>query len=146
MTEPGAEALWALFGSGARGVLTTLKRDGRPQLSNVGYLYDAATRTVHVSATSERAKTRNLRRDPRASFHVSTPDLGAYAVGEGVVELSAVAEHGHDVVVDRLVEHYRALQGEHSDWAEFRSAMVHERRLLLMLPIDRVYGWRPEDS
>lgn len=146
MTEPGAEALWALFGTGSRGVLTTLKRDGRPQLSNVGYLYDAATRTVLVSATADRAKTRNLRRDPRASFHVSTPDLGGYAVGEGAVELSAVAEHEHDVVVDRLVEHYRALHGDHPDWADFRAAMVREQRLLLLLPITRVYGWRPEDS
>lgn len=132
---------WALFGTGLRGVLVTMKRDGRPQLSNVGYLYDPATRTALISVTDDRAKTRNLRRDPRASLHVSTPDLGAYAVGEGVVELGAVALEPHDATVGWLVDHYRALQGEHSDWDEFRVAMVQERRLLLRLPLTRVYGW-----
>lgn len=132
---------WALFGAGPRGVLVTLKRDGRPQLSNVGYLYDPAARTVLISVTDDRAKTRNLRRDPRASLHVSSPDLGAYAVGEGLAELSPAALEPADATVDQLVEHYRTLQGEHPNWEEFRAAMVQERRLLLRLPLTRVYGW-----
>lgn len=145
MTEPGVEALWSLFGTTPRGVLVTLKRDGRPQLSNVGYLYDAEARTLLISLTADRAKTRNLRRDPRASFHVTTPDLGAYAVGEGIARLSAEATDEHDDVVERLVAHYRALQGEHPDWADFRAAMVRERRQLLTLPLTYIYGWRPEE-
>lgn len=143
MTDPVSDDLWTMFGTGPRGVLVTLKRDGRPQLSNVGYLYDPASRVVLISVTDERAKTRNLRRDPRASFHVTTPDLGAYVVGEGEVGLSPVASDTHDDVVDQLVDHYRALQGEHADWAEFRLAMVRERRLLVRLPLTHVYGWVP---
>jgi PPOX class probable F420-dependent enzyme len=135
---------WTLFGTGPRGVLVTLKRDGRPQLSNVGYLYDAASRLILVSVTDDRAKTRNLRRDPRASFHVTTPDLGAYAVGEGVVELGPVARDTGDDAVDQLVDHYRALRGEHPDWADFRQAMVRERRLIVRLPLTRAYGWGPD--
>jgi PPOX class probable F420-dependent enzyme len=138
--------LWQLFGAGPRAVLVTLKRDGRPQLSNVGYLWEPGSCTALISVTDDRAKTRNLRRDPRASLHVSTPDLGAYAVGEGLAELSSVAEDPDGVVVDRLVEHYRALQGEHPDWAAFRAAMARDRRLLLRLPITHVYGWLPEDE
>lgn len=134
---------WALFGTGPRGVLVTLKRDGRSQLSNVGYLYDPPSRVILISATDTRAKTRNLRRDPRASFHVSTPDLGAYAVGEAIAELTPVARQCDDTVVDQLVVHYRALQGEHPNWEEFRAAMVHERRLLLRLPLTHAYGWSP---
>ena len=137
---------WTLFGTGPRGVLVTLKRDGRPQLSNVGYLYDTAAQVVLISATDDRAKTRNLRRDPRASFYVTTPDLGAYVVGEGLAELGSVAHDPHDVVVDQLVDHYRALQGEHSDWADFRAAMVRERRLLVRLPLAHAYGWAPDGN
>lgn len=132
-----------MFGKGPRGVLATLKRDGRAQLSNVGYLWQAASRLALISLTDDRAKTRNLRRDPRASFYVTTPNLGAYVVGEGTAELSAVARDPADSVADQLVEHYRALQGEHPDWADFRAAMVGERRLLLRLPLTRVYGWNP---
>lgn len=143
MTGPADTDPATLFGSDARGVLVTLKRDGRPQLSNVGYTYDATARAVLISITDDRAKTRNLRRDPRASFYVTTPDLSAYVVGEGVVELSPVARHPHDAVVDQLVDHYRALRGEHSDWPEFRAAMVHERRLLARLPLVHTYGWAP---
>jgi PPOX class probable F420-dependent enzyme len=139
----GSESItpWTLFGTGPRGVLVTLKRDGRPQLSNVGYLYDAASRVVLISITDDRAKTRNLRRDPRASFYVTTPDLSAYVVGEGLVELSPVARAADDAIVNQLVDHYRALRGEHPGWADFREAMVRERRLLARLPLTRAYGW-----
>ena len=144
MTGTGEEALWALFGATPRAVLVTLQRSGRPQLSNVGYLWEQESRTAVISVTDSRAKTRNLRRDPRASLHVSTPDLGAYAVGEGLAELSPVAQDPHGTVVQLLVAHYRALQGEHPDWEAFRRAMVLDRRLLLRLPVERVYGWRPD--
>lgn len=143
MTTPVKDDLWSMFGSGPRGVLVTLKRDGRPQLSNVGYLYDPDARTALISVTDDRAKTHNLRRDPRASLHVSTRNLGAYAVGEGVAELSPVTLDPDDEVADQLVVHYRALQGEHPDWAEFRAAMVTERRLLARLPLTHAYGWVP---
>jgi len=144
MTAPVNDELWELFGSTRRAVLATLMRDGRPQLSNVGYLYDATTRTALISTTAARAKTRNLRRDTRASLHVTTPDLDAYVVGEGDAELGAVATAVDDETVSQLVEHYRALQGEHPDWPEFRAAMVEERRLLLRLRLDHVYGWQPK--
>lgn len=146
MSPASSQDVWELFGSGPRGVLVTIKRDGRPQLSIVGYLYDSATRTALISVTDDRAKTRNLRRDPRASLHVSTPDLGGYAVGEGLVELSAVAADADGQTVDQLVEHYRALQGEHPDWAEFRAAMMQERRVLARLTLTRAYGWNPEPA
>ena len=37
-----------------RGVLTTIKRDGRPQLSVVAHHYDEPSRTLHVSVTADR--------------------------------------------------------------------------------------------
>lgn len=137
---------WNLFGTTATGVLTTQKRDGRPQLSNVGYAWDPATRVALISVTDTRAKTRNLRRDPRAGLYVTTSDLGAYAVGEGDAELTAVSAAPDDDVVNQLVEYYRALAGEHPDWDEYRRAMVSERRLLVRLPLTHAYGWVPDHS
>jgi len=71
-----------------KGVLVTLKRNGRPQLSNIIYAYDALTRTVRISVTENRAKTRNLRRDPRASLYVRSEDFWSYEVLDGTATLS----------------------------------------------------------
>src|SRR4051794_38214185 len=94
--------LWELFGERGRGVLVTLRRDGRPQLSNLDYLAEPGL--IRCSTTGDRAKVRNLRRDPRASFHVSTPDGGAYAVAEGRVTLTPPAAATDDATVEELVE------------------------------------------
>ena len=66
-------ALLALVARQRWGVLATIKRDGRPQLSNVGYAWDDGL--VRVSVTADRAKTRNLQRDPRVTLHVASPDF-----------------------------------------------------------------------
>ncbi|MFC8300859.1 PPOX class F420-dependent oxidoreductase [Micromonospora orduensis] len=131
--------LWDLFGTRGRGVLVTLRRDGRPQLSNLDYLAEPGL--IRCSTTGNRAKVRNLRRDPRASFHVTTPDGGAYAVAEGTVTLTEPAAATGDKAVDELVEVYRGIRGEHPDWADYRAAMVADGRLVLRLAVDRVYGW-----
>jgi PPOX class probable F420-dependent enzyme len=126
------------------GVLTTLKADGRPQLSNVGYHYypgrNGEFGVIKVSITADRAKYRNLVRDPRASLHVTTPDFWSYAVAEAEAELSPVAADPADDTVRELVELFRDVQGEHSDWDDYRRAMVADRRVVLRLPISRVYG------
>jgi PPOX class probable F420-dependent enzyme len=120
------------------GVLATLKRDGRPQMSNVAYHYDAGV--IRVSVTDDRVKVKNLRRDPRASLHVASSDGWQWVVVEGVAELSPVAANPDDDTVDELIALYRDVAGEHPDWAEFRTAMVAEKRLLLRLTVDRSYG------
>jgi len=95
------------------GSLITLKRDGRPQASVVIHVWDPARRAVLISVTDDRAKTRNLRRDPRASYQVVAPDLTAWAVGEGFAELTPPAADPHDDTVEALVDLYRRLAGEH---------------------------------
>jgi PPOX class probable F420-dependent enzyme len=134
------DALRALLRDGRRGVLATLKRDGLPQLSNVSYDYDEDARLLRVSVTDDRAKTRNLRRDPRAVFHVTTDDFWAYVVAEGTAELTPTAADPHDATVEELIDLYRALQGEHPDWDDYRAAMVRDGRLVLRLHVERVYG------
>ena len=74
--------------------------------------------------TDGRAKTANLRRDPRASLHVTRADFYAYAVIEARAEVTPVAAEPDDATVDELVEYYRAVAGEHPDWDDYRRAMV----------------------
>ncbi|MFS4090974.1 PPOX class F420-dependent oxidoreductase [Streptomyces sp. AF1A] len=141
MTQDSTQdALLQLFAEGHGGVLVTLKRDGRPQLSNVAHAYDPDERIIRISVTDDRAKTRNLRRDPRASYHVTTADRWAYAVAEGTAELSPVARDPHDETVEELIRLYRAVLGEHPDWDDFRAAMVRDKRLVVRLRVERVYG------
>jgi PPOX class probable F420-dependent enzyme len=137
-----SDALLGLLTEVNGGVLVTLKRDGRPQLSNVNHAYDPDERIIRISVTDGRAKTRNARRDPRVGYHVTTSDRWHYAVVEGTAELSAVAAEPHDAAVAELVELYRAVNGEHPDWDEYRAAMVADRRLVLRVKVDRVYGMR----
>jgi PPOX class probable F420-dependent enzyme len=137
------DKLLALIADNSLGVLATLKRDGRPQLSNVTYHFDPRALTIEVSVTEPRAKTRNLRRDPRASLLVSSEDGWSYAVAEGDAVLSAPAASADDETVESLVSLYRNVAGEHPDWDEYRQAMVVDRRVLLALPIAHLYGMPP---
>ncbi|KKF00677.1 PPOX class F420-dependent oxidoreductase [Mycolicibacterium obuense] len=137
------DKLLALIAGNSLGVLATLKRDGRPQLSNVSYHFDPRTLTISVSITEPRAKTRNLRRDPRAAIHVSSDDGWAYAVAEGDAILTPPAANPNDDTVEGLVALYREIAGEHPDWDDYRRAMVDDRRVLMRLPIGHLYGMPP---
>ncbi|MBA2531409.1 MAG: PPOX class F420-dependent oxidoreductase [Nocardioidaceae bacterium] len=137
------DALVRLLREKERGVLATIRRDGRPQLSNVNYAYHDAARIIRVSITDDRAKARNLRRDPRAAFHVTTDDGWAYVVADATAELTPVAQDPDDATVEELIELFRAVQGEHPDWGDYRAAMVRDRRLVLRLHVERLYGLAP---
>lgn len=121
------------------GVLVALKRDGRPQLSNITYtLGDDGI--VRISITADRAKFANLQRDSRASLYVSREDFWGYVVVEADAELAPVAADPHDATVEELIALYRAAVGEHPDWNEYRAAMVADHRLLVRLHPIHAYG------
>ena len=121
------------------GVLATQRRDGRPQLSNIAYaVFDDDI--IAVSITDERAKTRNMARDGRASLHVTRDDFWAYCVLDCDVELMPVVTDPNDATADALVEYYRQANGEHPDWDEYRRAMVTDHRLLARLTPTHAYG------
>ena len=124
------------------GVLVTQKRDGRPQLSNIIYAVDAEG-IVRISITADRAKAKNLARQPMASLHVTREDFYAYVVLDADVELSSVAQAPDDRTVEELVAQYRAMMGEHDDWDAFRAAMVHDHRLVARLTPTHAYGMLP---
>ena len=122
------------------GVLTTIRANGRPQLSNILYALGDDD-VARISVTDSRAKTANLRRDPRASLYVLGDSFWQYVVLEGKVDVSPVAADPHDDTVEQLIALYRAGQGkEHPDWDEFRAAMVTDQRLILAFRAERAYG------
>jgi PPOX class probable F420-dependent enzyme len=125
-------------GQGHKGVFVTIRRDGRPQVSNV--MYVVKDHTLRVSLTADRAKTKNLRRDARACMHITDESFWRYAVLDGTVQLSPVATDPQDATADALVEYYRAINGEHPDWDEYRAAMVAEQRLIATLDVTTAYG------
>lgn len=128
--------------SHGRSVLVTLRRNGRPQLSNVMHAVDGDG-VIRVSITADRAKYHNLARTPWAAMHVTQDDFYAYAVLEGPVTLAPVAADPNDATVDELVELYRSMVGEHPDWDDYRRAMVTDRRTVVRLTPDHAYGMLP---
>jgi PPOX class probable F420-dependent enzyme len=129
-------------GTSGQSVLTTIRANGRPQLSNVlHHVFDDGV--IRISITTDRAKYHNLSREPWAALHVTTEDFFAYAVLEGPVELTPVAADVDDATVEELVLQYRAVRGEHEDWGAYRRAMVAEHRVIVRLMPNRAYGMVP---
>jgi len=123
-------------------VLTTIRGNGRPQLSNVlHHVFDDGL--IRISITADRAKYRNLSREPWAALHVTRDDFFAWVVLEGDVELSPIAATPDDATVDELIMHYKAIAGDHEDWDAFRRSEVAERRVMVRLRPTRAYGMLP---
>jgi PPOX class probable F420-dependent enzyme len=134
-----AEAL-AFVGARQQGVLTTIRANGRPQLSNILYI-PGEDGLQRISVTETRAKTKNIRRDPRVSLYVLGDTFWQFVVVEATAELSPVAADPHDDTVEQLVAYYRAGRGEeHPDWDEFRATMVADGRLIVTLHPEHAYG------
>ncbi len=132
----GKALAWAT--SRRHGALITIRRDGRPQSSDIVYVVEGGS--FLISLTDNRAKTRNIRRDPRVVLHLSHPDSWSYLSFDGTVDLSEVTTSPHDATADRLVAYYRALAGEHDDWADYRKAMINEKRLIATFTPRSVVG------
>ncbi|HET7066889.1 MAG TPA: PPOX class F420-dependent oxidoreductase [Nocardioides sp.] len=120
-------------------VLTTLRRDGKPQLSNVLHTLEADG-VIRVSTTADRAKYRNLRREPWAALKVDGESFWSYAVIEAEATFSEVAADPQDAAVEELVQYFRTINGEHPDWDDYRRAMVSEQRVVVRLTPNRAYG------
>ena len=113
-----------------RMLLTTTRRDGRPQISPVSGAVDLHGRIV-ISTYPARAKTRNLERDPRVSVLVLSDDWnGPWVQVDGDAEVLHMPE-----AADGLVDYFRCISGEHPDWGEYREAMrIQDKSLIRITP------------
>ncbi|MEU8236481.1 TIGR03618 family F420-dependent PPOX class oxidoreductase [Actinoplanes sp. NPDC048967] len=136
-----SDDLWAVVAAADLCTLATIKRDGRPQLSDVNYTADDTSRVLRVSTRETLAKVHNLRRDPRGSLRVAGPG-GGYVVADVHATFSPPSAEEHDATVEELVEVYRLIRREeHPEWADYRRAMVADGRIVLSLHVERLYGW-----
>ena len=109
-------------------VLTTFRADGSLQSSPVTGGVDAQGRIV-IASYPQRAKSANLRRRPTASVLVLSDVFNdAYVQVDGDAEVIDLPE-----AVEPLVDYYRAIAGEHPDWAEYRQAMVDQGKCLIRI-------------
>lgn len=135
------DALRQLFVDHSQSVLVTLKRDGRPQLSNVLHGWYPDEGVARISVTAQRAKTRNVSRDHRVSLYVVGDDFWNYAVLDGDAQLTSVATRPGDEAVTALIDLYRTISGkEHPDWDEYTQAMIAEDRQVLTVTPTHFYG------
>ncbi len=122
----------AFIQSHHRAVLATRRSDGRPQLSPVSVALDDAGR-VGISTRETAVKVKNLRRDPSASLCVMQDEFfGQWCQVEGTAEIVALPD-----AMELLVDYYRRVAGEHPDWADYRAAMERERRVMILIAIER---------
>lgn len=118
-----------------RMVLTTFRADGSLQTSPVTGGVDEQGRIV-IASYPQRAKSVNIGRTPRASVTVLSDEFnGPYVQVDGDAERIDLPE-----AVEPLVDYFRAVAGEHSDWDEYRQAMVEQRKCLLRITPRR---WGP---
>lgn len=121
-----------------RFLLITRRADGSPQASPVTGGVDDSGRLV-VATYPERAKTRNARRHPEVDVVVVSDDWnGAWVQVTGSCEVLDAADGGE--ALDAFVEYFRNISGEHSDWDEYRQAMVDQGKSLLRITPTR---WGP---
>jgi PPOX class probable F420-dependent enzyme len=115
-----------------RGVLATLRNDGKPQLSPVLVGVDDDGSLI-ISTRETAIKTANVQRHGWASVCVvEDAFFGQWVQAEGPASIDSLPE-----AMDGLVRYYRRVAGEHPDWDDYRAAMVRDRRVLLRIRIQR---------
>jgi PPOX class probable F420-dependent enzyme len=128
----GIDEALAFVRANHRSVLATTRSDGGTQMSPVTAGVDAEGRVV-VSSRETAYKVRHLLARPRGALCVFTDSFDEWLQVEGPVEVVR-----GDAAIEPLVDYYRAIRGEHPDWAEYRAVMVADRRVLLRLTPTRV--------
>ncbi|MFD9434813.1 pyridoxamine 5'-phosphate oxidase family protein [Streptomyces sp. NPDC060002] len=133
------EALSELLGRQRFGTLASVRRTGHPHLTTMVYSWDADARIVRFSTTADRVKVQHLRRDPHAALHVPGDDVWSFAVAEGEAEVSGVTTVPGDAVGRELLGMIPA-DARPQDEEAFLEQLVAERRVVVRLKVDRLYG------
>lgn len=133
------EALSDLLARQQFGTLATVKRSGHPHLTTMVYSWDPESRTARFSTTADRVKLKHLRHNPRAALHVNGGDVWSFAVAEGEAEASEITTAPGDAIGRELLEMIPE-NARPEDEQAFLEQLVAERRLVIRLKADRLYG------
>lgn len=116
-------------------ILATVRTDGRPQMSPVTGGVNSEGRLV-VSTYPSRDKVHNIRRNPQVTVCVMSDHFGgAWVQVDGSANAIDLPE-----AMEGLIDYFRAISGEHSDWDEYRAAMERQGKCLIVIEPER---WGP---
>ena len=103
------------------------------------YSWDPEASIVRLSTTADRIKVKHLQRDPRAALHVQGDDVWSFAVAEGAAEASEVTTVPGDAVGRELLAMIPPA-AKPEDHDAFLHQLVAERRIVIRLHVERLYG------
>jgi PPOX class probable F420-dependent enzyme len=103
MSDPQLEKYTDLFSKKAFASLSTLMKDGSPQVTPVWFDYDG--KHVRINSALGRVKDKNIRRDPRVSLSIQDPD-NPYRYLEIRGKVVDITENGADDHIDSLAQKY----------------------------------------
>jgi PPOX class probable F420-dependent enzyme len=113
-------------------VFSARRTDGGPQMSAVMVGVDGEGRAI-ISSREHAYKVRMVRRDPRVALCVLNDNFyGRWIQVDGTAEVLSLPE-----ALEPLVEYYRSVSGEHSDWDDYREAMARDERVLIRVTIEK---------
>jgi PPOX class probable F420-dependent enzyme len=115
-----------------RGILATMRADGRPQMSPISVALDGDGHPA-ISTRETAFKVANIRRDPRVSLCVTSDDFWSWIQVDGTATVVSLPD-----AMEPLVDLYRSVAGEHPDWDDYRRAMQEQRRVIVRIDIERV--------
>ena len=121
----------AFLGEHHRGILSTVRDDGRPQMSPVSVALDREGRPS-ISTRETAYKVRNIRKNSAVSLCVTSDDFWRWMQVDGTAEVVPLPE-----AMELLVEQYRSVAGEHPDWDDYRRAMEEQRRVIVRIDMER---------
>ncbi len=112
-------------------VLATGRRDGSPQISSMGYVYDGSH--VLMSVTTERAKWHNVARQPKVAMVVNEGQrqLVLYGTAE------RIAEDPERVTLTRALRSAFGMEAD-DDHAAFAAQLDADKRVILRITPDKV--------
>jgi PPOX class probable F420-dependent enzyme len=136
------EEAWAELAAAHTGILTTLRRDGRPVSLPVWFV--ARGRYVYVRTPARTFKVQHVQHDPRATFLVER--------GERWAELCAVMLHADVTLLDPGAERDEVERAITEKYARFRTddaklpdaTRAHyavESAVLKLTPVGRLVTW-----
>jgi len=116
-------------------ILSTTRGDGRPQMSLVtGTITPEGD--LLIATYPQRVKTRNAKRNPLVSVAVMGDEFnGAWVQIDGEAQVLDMPD-----AADDLVEYFKCIRGDHSDWDEYRQAMADQGKSVIRIKTTR---WSP---